>query len=178
MNLLNGNAMHKAFFLDRDGVINKDKVDYVYRLEDFYLLADVDKALTLLKESGYLLIVITNQSGIDKGIYTAEDVNMIHNHIQYITNNMIDAFYYAPYARQYTNSLARKPGTLMFEKAIARFNIDASRSYMIGDRKRDLDPALDLGITPIMVESEYQDPYEGLKFNDLYEAARHITFSA
>ena len=72
----------KCIFLDRDGVLNVDRVDYVYRMEDFIIPPGVGEALKALKEAGYLLIIITNQSGIAKGIYRREDVYMIHQAIQ------------------------------------------------------------------------------------------------
>ena len=66
--------MNKAVFLDRDGVLNHDKVDYVYTIEEFKIFDGVAEALLLLKSEGYKLIVITNQSGIAKGIYTEKAV--------------------------------------------------------------------------------------------------------
>ncbi len=145
--------MNKCIFLDRDGVINKDYVDYVYTIEKFEFLPGVQEAFQLLKDHGYLLIVITNQSGVIKGIYSEDDVWNVHNHIQKETNNAIDAIYYAPYHEKWTNSLTRKPNSLMLEKAIAKYNIDVTSSWMIGDKKRDLDPALKLGINTALVET-------------------------
>lgn len=72
----------KCVFLDRDGVLNVDRVDYVYRLQEFIIPPGVPEALQALKQAGYLLIVITNQSGIAKGIYERKDVYMIHEAIQ------------------------------------------------------------------------------------------------
>lgn len=76
--------MNKAILLDRDGVINKDKVDYVYKLDEFIVLPGVIEALKGFKEMGYKIIVITNQSGIAKGIFSIEDVNICHEHFQKI----------------------------------------------------------------------------------------------
>ena len=149
--------MNKCIFLDRDGVINKDYVDYVWTIEKFEFLDGVLDAFELLKKHGYLLIVITNQSGIVKGIYKEEDVLNVHNHIQKSSNNALDDIYFAPYHEKWTNSLTRKPNSLMIEKAIAKYNIDPSQSWMIGDKKRDLLPALDLGIKTGLIAEEKID---------------------
>ncbi|MCP4520800.1 MAG: HAD family hydrolase [Cytophagales bacterium] len=145
---------NKCIFLDRDGVINKDYVDYVYTIEKFEFLEGVQEALQKFKEAGYLLIVITNQSGIVKGIYKEEDVLNVHNHIQSHTNNALDDIYYAPYHEKWTNSLTRKPNSLMLEKAIAKYNIDPAQSWMIGDKPRDLYPAVKLGMKTGIINYE------------------------
>lgn len=146
--------MKKCIFLDRDGVINVDYVDYVYDLKKFEFIKGVQESLQSLKNSGYLLILITNQSGIVKGIYKEEDVWLVYDHIQRETNNVLDAMYYAPYHEKWTNSLTRKPDSLMLEKAIAKFDIDISSSWMVGDKERDLVPAKKLGLRTAIVENE------------------------
>lgn len=164
--------MNKCVFLDRDGVINKDKVDYVYKIEDVKILEGVPQALQKLKERGYLLIVITNQSGIDRNIYSHSDVATTHAEIQKRVYNLIDVFYYSPYHRTITNSLSAKPDSLLFEKAIAKYKIDPSQSWMVGDRERDLIPAEKLGIKTVLLESEYPDKqtYKGTICDSLLHA--------
>ena len=146
--------MNKCVFLDRDGVINRDNPDYIYRVCDFEILPGVIEGFKKLKENGFLLVVITNQSGITKGIYTYEDMKACHDHFQEASENLIDKFYFAPYHPSSTESLTRKPGSLMFEKAIAKFNIDVTKSWMLGDKIRDLQPAKKLGIKGILVNSD------------------------
>lgn len=136
---------NKAILLDRDGVLNKDYVDYAYTLEKFQILPGVPEALRLLKEAGYVIVIVTNQSGIAKGIYTKADMDTCHAELQRVCNNAIDHIYFAPYHESVTASLTRKPDSLMFEKAIAKFNIDLEASWMIGDKERDLVPALKVG---------------------------------
>lgn len=167
--------MAKCVFLDRDGVINVDCVDYTYKVEEFQVIDGVIEGLKLLKENGYKLIVITNQSGIIKGIYDHKDVAKCHEYFDKLSGNLIDAYYYSPYHEKHTASLTRKPGTLMFEKAIAKFKIDTSDSWMIGDKERDLLPAKKLGIKTILlpedgVKSESADFVE----TDLFAAAKRI----
>jgi D-glycero-D-manno-heptose 1,7-bisphosphate phosphatase len=145
--------VNKCIFLDRDGVINRDNPDYIYKVEEFEILPGVIEGFKKLKEEGYLLIVITNQSGIRKGIYSTEDMQACHDHFQQVSNHLIDKFYYSPYHPFYTESLTRKPESLMFEKAIAKFDIDVSKSWMLGDKERDLIPAEKLGIRGILINS-------------------------
>lgn len=144
--------MNKAVFLDRDGVINKDRPNYVYKATDLEILDGVVESLMKFKEAGFKILVITNQSGIAKGIYKHEDVKIIHELVQEQCNHCIDAFYYAPWHPSVSESLTRKPGRLLFERAIAKFNIDPTKSWMVGDKDRDLVPAKSLGINTIQVE--------------------------
>lgn len=144
--------MNKCIFLDRDGVINKDYVDYVYSADKLEILPGVQEALQNLKKEGYVLVVVTNQSGIAKGIYTREQMHETHRLIQEACDHPIDQFYYAPWHPKIHESLTRKPGTLMFEKAIAKFKIDPKKSWMIGDKETDLIPAKKFGIKTIQVD--------------------------
>ncbi|MCS6795872.1 MAG: HAD family hydrolase [Raineya sp.] len=148
--------MKKAVFLDRDGVLNVERGEYTYKIEDFVLEYRVCEALQMLKEAGYLLIVITNQGGIAKGIYTAQDVWNCHEFLQRKCGYLIDDLYYSPYHPEFSNSLSRKPESLLFERAMARYQIEPSVSFMIGDSERDLIPAQKLGLQTIKVGSPTQ----------------------
>lgn len=143
--------MKKAVFLDRDGVLNVERGEYTYKIEDFILEYKVCEALQKLKKAGFLLIVITNQGGIAKGLYTAQEVWQCHYFFQEKCGNLIDDLYYSPYNPDVTNSLSRKPESLLFERAIARYGIEPSLSYMIGDSDRDMIPAQKLGIKTIKI---------------------------
>lgn len=144
--------MNKCIFLDRDGVLNKDFVDYVYSEDKLIVLPGVPDALKSLKNAGYLLVIITNQSGISQGIYTEEDMNTVHALIQQACDGAIDDIYFAPGHPSRSESLSRKPGSLMFERAIAKHKIDVNLSWMIGDKHRDLVPAKKMGIKSIQVD--------------------------
>lgn len=165
---------NKCVFLDRDGVINRDRTDYAYRLEDFEILPGVAKALRQLKQTGYLLVVVTNQSGIAQGIYTREQMQACHDYMQEQTGNIIDAIYYAPHHPSVTESLTRKPDSLMFEKAIAKFDIDTQCSWMIGDKERDIVPAAKLGIASILIDTGTPITKAVYTVKDLPEAVQKI----
>jgi D-glycero-D-manno-heptose 1,7-bisphosphate phosphatase len=141
---------NKCIFLDRDGVLNVDRVDYVYRMEEFIIPPGVGEALRALKDAGYLLIVITNQSGIAKGIYQREDVYLIHNAIQEGTGVELDDIYFCPYHEKFdSHSLTRKPGSLMIEKAAAKYEVDMDASWMVGDHERDITAGTRAGLRTI-----------------------------
>ncbi|MGB3587135.1 MAG: HAD-IIIA family hydrolase [Tunicatimonas sp.] len=144
-------------FLDRDGVINRDRVNYAYELENFRILPGVPAALRTLRDAGFHRIVITNQSGIAKGVYTRQHMQNCHNFMQMTTGHLIEKIYYAPHHPSVTESLTRKPDSLMLEKAIARFNADISKSWMIGDAERDLIPATKLGLQTIRIFKETEE---------------------
>ena len=161
--------MNKCIFLDRDGVINKDYVDYVYTAEKLEILPGVPETLDALKKAGYVIVVVTNQSGIAKGIYTREQMHETHRLIQEACDHAIDHFYYAPWHPKIHESLTRKPDTLMFEKAIAKFKVDTSISWMVGDKHTDLIPAKKFGIKTIQVVNS-DSTLADYKVKDLREA--------
>jgi D-glycero-D-manno-heptose 1,7-bisphosphate phosphatase len=169
---------NKCIFLDRDGVLNLDRNTYTYRIEDFVILPGVAKALTQLKETGFLLIVITNQAGIAKGLYTPKDMQKCHDYLQANIDHRIDAFYYSPYHPTVTESLSRKPDSLMFEKAITRFHISAADSWMIGDQERDIIPAKKLGIRTLRIIEKEEPTAADLTAKNLTEAAHKILTSS
>ncbi|MBB6612533.1 HAD family hydrolase [Pontibacter sp. Tf4] len=164
----------KCVFLDRDGVLNRERGDYTYMLDDFEVLPKVPEALALLKQHGYLLIVVTNQGGVAKGLFTKNDVMACHHKLQQSCDNLIDAIYYAPSHPNYSESLSRKPDSLMLERAIARYNIDVTQSWMVGDSMRDLEAAEKVGVKAILVGDKYSAGSYPLHMHDLWEAAQVI----
>ncbi len=167
--------MSRCVFLDRDGVLNRDNPNYTYTIEHFDILPGVVEALAMLKNSGYLLVVVTNQSGIDKGIYTIDQMKECHAYLQQVCDGAIDHFYFSPYHRTINESLLTKPRSLMFEKAIAKFGIDTDQSWMVGDRSRDLIPARSLGIRTIQIGDEVEEEHRGdYTVGSLLEAAQLI----
>ncbi len=145
---------NRAVFLDRDGVLNHDPGDYTKSLKEFTILPTVMQALKTLHDRGFLLVLITNQGGIAKGLYTHDDVAEIHDYFLASCRQAaikITDIYYSPHHEITGKSLTRKPGSLMIERACGRYNIDASKSYMIGDKQRDLDAAAGAGVQGVLI---------------------------
>jgi D-glycero-D-manno-heptose 1,7-bisphosphate phosphatase len=147
--------MNKAVFLDRDGVINSDEgLYYVYKPEDFSINPGVIPFLEEAHKRGYLLIIISNQGGIARGNYTKTEVEELHKLLQAECSKQgfsITEFYFCPHHSDVSKCLCRKPGTLMIEKALARFQIDPACSYFVGDRETDEQVAFSAGLTPIRI---------------------------
>ena len=147
--------MNKAIFLDRDGVINFER-GYTHRLEDFVILPDLIEVLQILKQKGYLLIVISNQSGIAKGLYLQSETELLHTYLkeELSKNNVfLDEIYYCIHHPDVSKCICRKPDSLFVEKALARFNIDPSQSYFIGDKERDTESGEKAGVKGILIEA-------------------------
>lgn len=148
--------MNRAVFLDRDGVLNHDPGDYTCSLDDFEVLPGVISQLERLHKAGWKLIVITNQGGIAKGRYTAREVQSMHDYLQglcILEGFRIDDFYFCPHHPDFSACLCRKPGSLMIEKALAKHQLDASLSVMIGDKERDIEAAAGAGVRGILTET-------------------------
>ncbi len=149
--------MQKAIFLDRDGVINSDVGHYyIYKPEQFTLNNGLVKALNAWQKKGYIFIVISNQGGIARGTYTKNDVEKVHKRFMALMdkhNIHITEIYYCPHHNKFEKCLCRKPDSLMIEKAIARFNIDIEKSYMIGDNQKDIEAAEKAGLKAIKIKS-------------------------
>lgn len=139
--------MQKAIFLDRDGVINIDK-GYVYKIEDFEFCQGVFEALYYFQSLGYILIVVTNQSGIGRGYYCEEDFETLSVWMcqEFLLRNIrVDKVYYCPHTPN-DDCNCRKPKSGMFQQALKAFNIDAKQSWMIGDKQSDIVAARGIGI--------------------------------
>ena len=146
---------NKAIFLDRDGVINRDILNYTWRLNEFVFLPGVFESCRRFQEMGFEIIVITNQGGIAKGLYTHEDVEKLHSKMITTFNEegvIILEVYYCPHHDAFGKCLCRKPGSLLVEKALARFEIDPVKSFFIGDRERDILAGEAAGVKGILVE--------------------------
>jgi D-glycero-D-manno-heptose 1,7-bisphosphate phosphatase len=143
----------KAVFLDRDGIINVERGDYTWKLPDFEIMPGIIDQLRTLKKNLFKLIIITNQAGIAKGLYTHEDVLTCHAYFQKESDNIIDKLYYAPGHPSVSESLSRKPDSLLFEKAISKYELDPQLCWMVGDKERDLIPAKKLGLNTILINN-------------------------
>jgi D-glycero-D-manno-heptose 1,7-bisphosphate phosphatase len=177
--------MNRAVFLDRDGVIIHDK-NYLSKPEDVEFIAGAFEGLRLLQENGFLLIIVTNQSGIGRGYFTIDDMNRVH---EYIASKCAEhgirfaRIYYAPEAPGQP-SYGRKPSPRFLFDAQKEFKVDLSRSYMIGDKLVDLECGWNAGVRRcILVRTGYGSELEksqpqaikdAVIVNDISEAASWI----
>jgi D-glycero-D-manno-heptose 1,7-bisphosphate phosphatase len=129
-------------------------VNFLSRLEDLRVFPFTSPAIKLLKDKGFLVIVLTNQSGIARGKYTAADMHTIHEQIQTEVDGLIDAFYFCPHLPS-AECLCRKPNLGMIESAQADFEIDMEQSWMVGDKNLDVLIAEGAGIKSAMVMTGY-----------------------
>ncbi|WP_300896698.1 HAD family hydrolase [uncultured Helicobacter sp.] len=132
--------MQKCAFFDRDGVINKD-LGYVYKQTDFIFCDGIFELLSTLKAQGYLLLVMTNQSGIARGYYTQEQLERLHQYMQQCLIEKIgfgfDRIYFCPHSPE-ANCACRKPKIGMIEAACRDFSINLAQSFFIGDKITDM----------------------------------------
>lgn len=145
----------KVLFLDRDGVVNRERGDYTYKPEDFIINAGLIDFLKIISNKEIKIIIISNQGGIAKGIYTKNDVETLHRLLinQFKENGVeILEIYYCPHHQNYTKCLCRKPSPLMIEKSLARFGIEKQNAFLIGDAVRDIEAAKNAGIEALKVE--------------------------
>ncbi|MBM3399429.1 MAG: HAD family hydrolase [Bacteroidetes bacterium] len=147
----------KAVLLDRDGIINHDLGDYTTSLSEFDVLPGTIETLKKWFDAGYGLVVITNQGGLEKDLYNESAVIAMHLYLQGLCNLQgfaIDAFYYCVHHPDYSGKcLCRKPGSLMVEKALHKFNLKPENCVMIGDRARDVQAAEGAGVKGIKIDA-------------------------
>ena len=149
-----GGHPNRAVFLDRDGTLAPD-VNYCRRPEDFNLFSDVPHAVKTLNDTGLKVIVITNQSGIARGFFTGETLDMIHqNMLDELKKNgaYIDAIYYCPHHPD-DKCECRKPGTALFQKAAHDLDIDLAQSFVVGDRAIDIQAGQAIGSKTVLVST-------------------------
>lgn len=147
-----------AVFLDRDGVLTREK-SYVTASEQLEIFSYTAKCIAMIKKKGYLTIVITNQSGVARGLFSEEELIKMNQFL--LKETGVDAIYYCPHYEQgiipkYTKPCScRKPGIGMIELACKDFDIDLTKSYMVGDRASDILTGQRAGVKTILVESGY-----------------------
>lgn len=161
--------MHKALFLDRDGVINVDH-GYVYQIEQFEFIEGIFELCQQAIQLGYQIIIVTNQSGIARGYYSEADLDILNQWLiqKFAAKNVtIRQIYYCPHHPDYGGTqyqhhcLCRKPKPGMMQRASRELNIDLSQSIMIGDKESDMQAAQQANIpTRILIQA---DPTEHIQ---------------
>ncbi len=143
----------RAIFLDRDGVINVNRSDYVKSWDEFVFLPKVLDALRRLATSEFLVIITTNQSAIARGRTTEEAVRDIHARMcaeVVRAGGRIDAVYYCPHQPE-DRCTCRKPQPGLYQRAAREFEIDLTRSFVVGDAESDVAAARAIGARAILV---------------------------
>jgi D-glycero-D-manno-heptose 1,7-bisphosphate phosphatase len=166
-----------ALFLDRDGVLNEDR-GYVSRWEDFRWIAGAKDAVAAFNRAGWLVIVVTNQSGVGRGFYTEDAMHALHARMAEdlaAAGGHIDAFYHAPQhpeapleSYRHPDPPLRKPNPGMILQALSEWPIDREASLLIGDKPSDLEAAVRAGIRGVLFEGG--DLAEFLKAEALFPA--------
>ena len=152
-----------AVFLDRDGTINVEK-EYLHRPEEFEFVPGAPEAIRLLNDAGFLVIVVTNQSGVARGYYDEAAVHRLH---RFVDNELatsgasVDAYYLCPHHPRHgigpyrTDCACRKPLPGMLIAAAEDLDIDLARSWIIGDKGSDVEAGRAAGCRPILVSTGY-----------------------
>jgi D-glycero-D-manno-heptose 1,7-bisphosphate phosphatase len=178
----------KAAFIDRDGVINVESA-FVYRIEDFVFLPGAIEALRQLQEAGYLLVVMTNQSGIARGLYTEADYWRLTHHMQAelsaagVQLNAVEHCPHLPDAKIESYRLdcsCRKPRSGMLDRAVIALNIDVPASILVGDRASDIQAGRNAGVGHCwLVRSGHPLSLSDMKladavYDDLRDCVQHL----
>jgi D-glycero-D-manno-heptose 1,7-bisphosphate phosphatase len=154
--------VQKAVFFDRDGVLNVD-YGYVHKPQDFKWMYGAVDAIKYLKQMGFVVVVVTNQSGIARGMYTETDVVHLHHWMNEFLDSQgtkIDHFYYCPHyvhgcIEKYSIECScRKPEPGMILEAIKDLNIDTSSSFLVGDKHSDLEAAEGAGVNGFLFNAK------------------------
>ena len=145
----------KLIILDRDGVINFDSDHFIKSPAEWKPIPGSLEAIARLTQAGYRVVVASNQSGIDRGLFDMDTLNAIHDKMHRAVRTAggrIDAIFYCPHSAD-SNCSCRKPKPGMFERIAACFNADLGEAYAIGDSLRDLQAAARAGAKPVLVLS-------------------------
>ena len=147
----------KAVFLDRDGVlVDNSEHYYIWETDQLTLVGGAIENLKLLSQKGFQLFIVSNQGGISRGLYSKDDIQKLHTElVQIFRANHIEIveIAFCPHHPEVEKCLCRKPDSLMIERLIAKYKIDKSDSYLIGDSQSDMDAAEKAGIQGIQIIS-------------------------
>ena len=179
--------MRKALFLDRDGVINTD-FGYVHTVQKFEFIDGIFDLTRHAEKNGYMLIVITNQAGIGRGLYTLEDFNVLSDWMceQFLVKEIvISKIYHSPYhptagiGKYKKNHISRKPNPGMINEAALEFGLNLSASVLVGDKKTDMEAGVAAGVGQnlLFVPNKVSIDSHGLDYNVISshkEAARYL----
>lgn len=147
------NDHRNAVFVDRDGTLIEE-VNFLSDVKDLRLFSYTAEAIRMLRNRGFRIVVVTNQSGIGRGIFSESAMHSIHDAIQKELENAIDAFYFCPHL-PHDGCRCRKPGLQMVEDAVRDLGISLDGSWMIGDKKLDVETGFNAGVKTSLVLTGY-----------------------
>ena len=155
MNQVKFEKHKKAAFLDRDGVINED-IGYLHKIRDFKWIKGAIEALKVLKKNNFLIIIISNQSGVGRGFYTEKNVNQLHNWINKQLKEheleIDDFFFSTELPTEKIENSRRKPSPSMINEAVKKYNLVKDKCFIIGDKESDLLAAKNASIKGFLFE--------------------------
>lgn len=167
----------KALFLDRDGIINQDK-RYVFQPEAFEWQPGILDLCRWAREEGFLLIAITNQSGVARGYFSLAQMHTFHHFVkmQFDAAGLeLTDIYYCPHHPSINGAcLCRKPGSLLIEKALAKYGLSAELSIMIGDKSSDALAGLAAGCRAVWVHPSGPDQGGITRVPDLFQCLEFL----
>ena len=174
----------KLVILDRDGVINFDSDHFIKSPAEWKPIPGSLEAIARLTQAGYRVVVASNQSGIDRGLFDMDTLNAIHDKMHRAVRTAggrIDAIFYCPHSAD-SRCNCRKPKPGMFERIAGCFNTDLAGTYAVGDSLRDLQAAVAAGARPVLVlsgkgrntQKENQIPEGTLVFDDLSATVEYL----
>ncbi len=176
-------TLRPAVFLDRDGTIVGER-HYLADPAGVALIPGAIEAMTELRDAGFALVVVTNQAGIARGLYTLDDYHAVAARIDEVLGSagvVVDGTWYCPHHPESTGPCTcRKPDTGMYREAAQLLGLDVQASYYVGDKKSDVLPAIELGGRGILVRTGYGKDHEsGVEadvwvVDDVRGAARRI----
>jgi D-glycero-D-manno-heptose 1,7-bisphosphate phosphatase len=170
----------KLIILDRDGVINEDSDEYIKSVDEWVPIPGSLEAIARLNQAGYHVVVATNQSGIARGYYDLTNLNAMHQKMHKLLAKVgghVDGILFCPHAPEDTCD-CRKPKTGMFEDIARRWGISLKGVPIVGDSRRDLEAAVSMGATPILVKTgkgkRTMSDLSGLGNVEIYNDLAHV----
>lgn len=182
--------IHKAVFLDRDGVITEDPPHYAHRIDQLSIIPKSGDAIRLLNDNNFLVIVISNQSGVARGYYEEKDIKIFNDEMERLLkkeNACIDSIYYCPHhpnavvERYRIECECRKPKPGMIHQAIQKNSIDIRKSFVVGDKWSDINAGRSAGCKTVLVLTGHGNEERSNKqvsadyiATDLFDAVTHF----
>jgi D-glycero-D-manno-heptose 1,7-bisphosphate phosphatase len=145
----------KLVILDRDGVINQDSDDYIKSVDEWIPIPGSMEAIARLNQAGYHVVVATNQSGVARGYFDQSTLNAMHHKMHKLLTKMgghVDGILFCPHSPE-DDCDCRKPGTGMYKDIARRWGVSLKGVPVVGDSRRDLEAAVAVGATPILVKT-------------------------